>query len=210
MKDIIIVGAGSFGREMESWLELLPSFNKEFKIKGYLDNNLNALKGYPSDYRVLGKPLEYEFAENDCVLICVANTKAKKQLVSALRNKVQFFTYVAPSATIAKFTEINKGSIICPNALIATNAKIGEFVIINGGSQIGHDSEIGSFSSIMANVDLGGHVILGENVFIGSNATIIPGKKIASDIIIGAGSIIFQNLKKTGTYFGNPAKLITY
>ena len=58
----------------------------------------------------------------------------------------------------------------------------------------------------MASVDLGGNVNIGEEVFIGTKATIVPGKSIASNIIIGAGSLVIRNLKKVGSYFGNPAK----
>ena len=208
LKKLFIIGAGDFGREMESWLTLLKDFNNQWMVCGYLDDNINALEGFPSDYKVLGKPLEYSFAESDYVLMCVTNPAAKKYLTENLKKKVNFFTYIAPTAIIGKFAVIGMGSIISSNSIISTNTIVEEFVTINSGSQIGHDCKLGAYSSLMASVDLGGYVKLGERVFIGTNATIIPRKIISDGITIGAGSIVIRNLKKEGSYFGNPASLI--
>jgi acetyltransferase-like isoleucine patch superfamily enzyme len=60
----------------------------------------------------------------------------------------------------------------------------------------------------MANVDIGGNCEICDKVFIGSGATILPGIKIPENTIIGAGSVVFRNIKESGTYVGNPAKKI--
>ena len=207
-KRIYIIGAGDFGREMESWLEDLPNFKNEYEIKGYLDNDSKSLQNKPTDYEIVGTHEEMKFKENDYVVIAISNSKVRKRIAESLINKVNFFTYIAPNVTIGKFTKIGSGSIICSNCFISTNTVIGDFVIVNAGSNIGHDCIIESYCSLMANVDIGGSVILGEGVFIGTKATIIPKKRIFRGIIIGAGTIVIRNLNKVGTYFGNPAKYI--
>ena len=207
-KKIYIVGAGDFGREMESWLEDLPNFKNEYEIKGYLDNDSKSLQNKPTDYEIVGTHEEMEFKENDYVVIAISNSKVRKRIAESLINKVNFFTYIAPNVTIGKFTKIGSGSIICSNCFVSTNTVIGDFVIVNAGSNIGHDCIIESYCSLMANVDIGGSVILGEGVFIGTKATIIPKKIIFRGITIGAGTIVIRNLNKVGTYFGNPAKYI--
>jgi sugar O-acyltransferase (sialic acid O-acetyltransferase NeuD family) len=207
-KRIYIIGAGDFGREMESWLEDLPNFKNEYEIKGYLDNDSKSLQNKPTDYEIVGTHEEMEFKENDYVVIAISNSKVRKRIAESLINKVNFFTYIAPNVTIGKFTKIGSGSIICSNCFISTNTVIGDFVIVNAGSNIGHDCIIESYCSLMANVDIGGSVILGEGVFIGTKAMIIPKKRIFRGIIIGAGTIVIRNLNKVGTYFGNPAKYI--
>ena len=207
-KRIYIIGAGDFGREMESWLEDLPNFKNEYEIKGYLDNDSKSLQNNPTDYEIVGTHEEMEFKENDYVVIAISNSKGRKRIAESLINKVNFFTYIAPNVTIGKFTKIGSGSIICSNCFISTNTVIGDFVIVNAGSNIGHDCIIESYCSLMANVDIGGSVILGEGVFIGTKASIIPKKRIFRGIIIGAGTTVIRNLNKVGTYFGNPAKYI--
>lgn len=209
-KNLYLIGAGDLGREMESWLELLPDFHQEWEIKGYIDQNPNALKGFPSDYVVVGNPLNFDFSPDDSVLMCITNPRSKQHLASKLKDKVKFFSYIAPNSILCKYVKLGTGVVICPNSCISTNVQIGDFVYINSGTQIGHDSIISSYCSLMSHVDLGGHVKLGERVYMGTNSTIIPSKTVARDIIIGTGSIVIRNLKKKGTYFGNPAKIVEY
>ncbi len=209
-KKLYLIGAGDFGREMESWLELLPYFSKDWEIQGYLDQNPDALKGFPSDYKIVGSPLEYPLQPEDYILLCLANSSAKKHISQALKGKVRIFTYVAPNAIIGKFTTIGEGTIIAPNCIVSTNVIVNQFVTINCGTQIGHDCVIGPYSSLMPNADLGGGVRLGENVFMGTNSTIIPRRSIGDNIMIGAGSIVFKNLSNPGTYLGNPAKMLKF
>lgn len=207
-KKIYIIGAGDFGREMESWLEDLPNFKNEYEIIGYLDNDSKSLQNRPTNYKIVGNHQDIKFEKNDYVVIAISNSKVRKRIAESLMNKVNFFTYVAPNATIGKFTKIGSGSIICSNCFISTNTVIGDFVITNAGTNIGHDCIIESYCSLMANVDIGGSVIIGEGVFIGTKATIIPKKTILRGIVIGAGTMVIRNLNKVGTYFGNPAKFI--
>ena len=45
MLNIIIIGAGGFGREVYQWAK--DSFdNKEYKIKGFISNKPDDLKGF--------------------------------------------------------------------------------------------------------------------------------------------------------------------
>ena len=43
MKDLIIIGAGGFGRELFSAAREAVGFGEQFRIKGYLDANPSAL-----------------------------------------------------------------------------------------------------------------------------------------------------------------------
>ena len=45
MKDLIIVGASGFGRELVQWVEDVNANCPEWNILGFLDDNPNALLG---------------------------------------------------------------------------------------------------------------------------------------------------------------------
>jgi len=47
---------------------------------------------------------------------------------------------------------------------------------------------------------------IGNNVSIGSNATILP-VSICDGVVIGAGSVVVNDISEKGVYLGNPAKL---
>jgi sugar O-acyltransferase (sialic acid O-acetyltransferase NeuD family) len=206
--DVYIIGASGFGREIESWLSMSRDFNNHYSIKGYLDDSLNALDGYPSDYKVLGKIDDFQYKNEDLVLLGIADPAVKKDIVTRLKDKVSFLIFVSDKTIIGKNVEIGEGTIIAPNCVISTNIVIGRFATINLGTQIGHDSSISDFSSIMAHVDLSGKTKIGKSVFIGSNSTIFPGKEVGDNSKISAGSIVFNDVKENSLVYGNPAKSI--
>jgi sugar O-acyltransferase (sialic acid O-acetyltransferase NeuD family) len=209
-RNLYLIGASNFGREMESWLGLIPKGKRDWEFVGYLHSNSgdSPLIGYQTDYNILGSWEDYPFTATDYCIISVANCAWKEKIYLHLKGKVTFFTYIAPNAILGKYNIIGEGSIICPNCIVTTNVHLGKFTILNIGTQIGHDVTIGDFSSLMANVDLGGHVTLGKSVFIGSKATIIPKMKVEDSSIIGAGSVVIKKVKSGTTVFGNPAKEI--
>jgi len=202
---LFIVGAGDLGREMESWLDLIPEGQRDWKLMGFLSDDEEVLKSFPTDLSILGKIEEYPLYKKDYVILAIANVQSKKNVFKLLKDKVSFFTFVAPTAIIGKFSKIGQGSIIFPGAIISNNVVLGDFVNIGCGTQIGHDSIIMGFSSLMANVDVGGTCVIGEGVFLGTNCTCLPRIKIESGSYIGSGAIVTRKITRSGTYFGNPA-----
>ena len=206
-KRLFIIGAGGFGRELESWIYRSSEVLTEFELIGFLDDDPYALKDFPSKLSVVGD-LNCKFSSDDSVVVAIANPTIKEIIYNKLKEKVQFYTFIDSSAIVADYANIGEGSVICPFSIVSTNAKLGRLVSVNSGSQIGHDAILGDFSSLMANVDIGGEVKLAEKIFIGTNASIIPRISIVSGVTIGIGSIVFKKIKKAGTYIGNPAKKI--
>jgi sugar O-acyltransferase (sialic acid O-acetyltransferase NeuD family) len=207
-RKLYLIGASYFGREMESWLGLIPKEKRDWEFAGYLHSysENSPLTGYPTENSILGDWETYPLTKNDYCLITIADCQWKGEIYNMLKGKTTFLTYIAPNAVVGKFNLIGEGSIICPNCIITTNVHLGKCTTLNIGTQIGHDVTIGDFSSLMANVDLGGNVTVGNSVFIGSKATIMPKTKIEDSSIIGAGSVVIKKVKTGTTVFGNPAK----
>ena len=87
---------------------------------------------------------------------------------------------------------------------IANNVLIGPGVVIcsQNYNHIEIDTNINKQGYITA------PVIINENVWIGERAVILPGVTVGSNSVIGAGSVITQNIPSNCIYAGNPAKLI--
>ena len=49
MKDLIIVGAGGFGRELLQWIKDINRIERKWNIAGFIDDNVEALKNYKCD-----------------------------------------------------------------------------------------------------------------------------------------------------------------
>jgi sugar O-acyltransferase (sialic acid O-acetyltransferase NeuD family) len=205
---LFIVGAGGSGIEIESFLSTIPENKRDFKIEGYLDDNLSALKNTLSDYKILGKVLDYPLQRSDYVILAIANPQTKRVIYQQLKDKVKFYTFIDSTAFIGKYTEIGEGSIICPQCLISTNVKIGRCVYINSASQVGHNTSVGDFSSVMANVAIGGECIIDNEVYFGTGSVVIPRISICNNATIGAGAVVIRKIKESGSYFGNPSRRI--
>ena len=68
MKQIYIVGAGGFGREVFDWMMETLDLVEGIPL-GFLDDNLQALDGVSIQTSVVSKISDYKMGENDC-LIC--------------------------------------------------------------------------------------------------------------------------------------------
>lgn len=210
MKEIIIVGAGGFGRELLQWIKEINKLENRWEIKGFIDDNLEALDNYDCKYKILGKIKDWEPSKNEVFACAIANPKIKEKVVCLLKTKEAVFeSIIHPSAVIGESNKIGEGFIAYPNSVVTTNVVIGDFVTLLS-SGVGHDAKVGDFSTISSFCDITGYVNLGKRVFMGSHGTIIPSKKIGDDVYIGAGSVVISNLKNNIRVFGNPAKKIDF
>lgn len=58
-------------------------------------------------------------------------------------------------------------------------------------------------------LEFGRPVTIGRNVWIGGGAIILPGMTIGDDAIVGAGSVVTQDVAANVTVGGNPARALT-
>ena len=210
MKDIIILGATVFGREVLQWIKDINAVKPTWNIKGFLDDNLNALEGYPCDYRLLGTIKDWSPSENEEFVFAIASPKVKELLASILKSKGAKFAHVVhPTSIIGEFCKIGEGLVVTPRAKISPNVKIGNFVTILGCG-IGHDAEIGDFTTICGNCAINGHCKLGERVFVATSAVVAPSRRIGDDAYIAMGSMVMTHVKSNTKVMGNPAKRIDF
>lgn len=113
---------------------------------------------------------------------------------------------------IGPFVEIQKGVIIGRNTKIQSHSfvcelvKIGEDCVIAHGVMFINDT-FKRGGPAMGDKSLWKETVIGNRVSIGSNATILP-VSICDDVVIGAGSVVTNDITKPGIYAGNPARLL--
>ena len=207
MKDIVIVGAGGFGREVEWLIERINNIKPEWNILGFADDNIEKgnLVGHSKIIYNINDLTNIDKKLN--VVIAVGNAKTRKLLFDKLKNNlnISFPNLVDPSVILGDI-DIGKGNIICAGTIITVNVKIKDFTIINLDCTIGHDNIINDFVTIYPSVNVSGNVEIGECTEIGTGTQIIQGKNICNNCIIGAGAVVVKNIIKAGTYIGVPAK----
>lgn len=207
---LFILGAGSFGRELESWLGQGGANDDDWRLAGFLHSppDSDVLARFPTALGIVGDWRGFRFSQEDYVLLGVTDPSWKTRLWNDLHGRVTFFTYVSPYAIIGNFNAIGTGSVLAPNCTVTTNVSLGEGVTLNIGAGLGHDTHVGEFSSIMGRSSITGGVSIGPRSFVGAGAVLIPGISVGSDATIGAGSVVLRNVSEGTTVFGNPAKVI--
>lgn len=210
MKDLIIVGASGFGRELVQWIEDINHVEPEWNILGFIDDNPNALAGCHCDYKILGGIKGWRPKENEYFACALAFPSVKKMIVKDLKAKgAKFATLIHPTALVNKYAEIGEGVIVTPRSNINADTRIGNFVSILG-SGIGHDSTVGDWSTLSGRCSINGHVQVGSMVYVASGVSVAPSKKIGDGAHVGIGSVVISNIKAGNHVFGNPAKKMDF
>lgn len=209
MKQLVIVGAGGFGRELLQWCKDVQSVRKEWEILGFIDDNLKALDHYECDYDVIGTISEWQPMPDQVFALAIAEPRVKEKVVARLENRgANFISIIHPDARVGDFNKLGKGLVLYPNARITVNVVIGDFVTVLDNTSIGHDADIGDYTTISASCGVNGHVQVGKCTYFGCNASTIPGIRIGDNCHIGIGSVVVNNIKSGMHVFGSPAKRI--
>lgn len=209
MKDLYIIGAGGFGREVAWIVERINSIKPTWNLKGCIDDNETLWGSKEGEYHVFGG-CEYLSALEDVYAVCaVGSSNVRKKIIEKLKDtSVKFATLVDPSVLYSNSVKIGEGAIVCAGTIITVNVNIGDHVIVNLDCTIGHDAVIDDFVTIYPSVNVSGNVLIGECSELGTGTQIIQGKKVISNTIIGAGAIVVKDCIESGTYVGSPAKKI--
>ena len=207
MKSLLIIGANGFGRDIYNLATVCKGYLKEYQVKGFLDDNKNALKGYESIYPPIIDSLNNYQIQTDDVFVCaLGNVQSKKKCIQLiLENDGQFITLIHPSAHIDSNAKIGEGCIILQNAVLGSGSKIGNYVLIQISTIIGHDSLIGSYSRIDCHAVCVGGVIIEDEVTIHTSAVINHKVTVGKGAIVGANSFVIRKVEENSTMYGNPA-----
>lgn len=155
------------------------------------------------------KPLKEFDPEEWELMVAVAESSARFDIVSRLPKNTRYFSFIHKTALIMDSNvEIGYGSFIGAYSILTTNIKMGKHAILNRGNHIGHDCEIGDFFSAMPGSIVSGNVKIFDYVYLGNNSTIKEKISINSPCTVGMNAAVIKNINETGTYVGVPAKKI--
>ena len=130
--------------------------------------------------------------------------------------KIWHFVHIRDKAKIGKNCNIGKGVYMDTEVEIGDGVKIQNFVSIYKGVKIEDDVFIGPSVTFANDVYPrsfiwdGGKVVptlIKKGASIGANATILCGITVGEYSMIGAGSVVTEDVPDHGLVYGNPAEL---
>lgn len=208
MKNIVIIGAGGFAREVAWLIEEINKKNEQWNILGFIDDNTENIGKSLNGYKIIGNT-DYlnEMNKNIYAVIAIGNGKIRKKVVEKLKKR-KFGILIHPNVSISDSISIGEGSIICSGNILTVNINIGKHVIINLDCTIGHDAVIENFSTFLPGTNLSGETIVEECSTLGTGSTVIQGVKIGKNVMVGAGAVVIRDISDDSTAVGNPARII--
>jgi sugar O-acyltransferase (sialic acid O-acetyltransferase NeuD family) len=210
MKNIVLFGSGGHAKVIVDIIEK----EKLYQISGLIDPNRELgmeCFGYP----VLGSeddlPDLIKKYSIDGGFVAVGDNWARYLIAQKVLKMIPDFHFVKtvhPSSQIAGQVTLNRGTVVMPGAVINSGTEIGEFCIVNTNSSVDHDNVFGNYSSIMPNAATGGGVRVGEFSVLGMGANVLQEIQVGAHTVIGAGSVLLENIGDCSVVVGSPAKKI--
>ncbi|MCI1268542.1 MAG: acetyltransferase [Ruminococcus sp.] len=211
MYNLLIIGAGGCGREVLQWAKDMNKSTSTWNIKGFLDDNADALTGLRCDVSVVGSTDNYIPQVDDRFVCCIGNSCVRKSIIEKMESKgAVFANIIHPTAIVCDSALLGKATILYPYSIISDNAVLGDGCIINMHSTIAHDSILGEFCTVSAHCDVTGMCKLGDRVFMGSGSRTVPSARVGNDVFICAGSTVMSRIKAGMKVIGVPAKKVMF
>lgn len=211
MKDLIIIGAGGFGKEAAWLVERINAHLSQWNLIGFVDDDISKHSRLINGYKVLGGCEKIKDYPQAFVVCCIANTVVRKAIIEKISPyKNAFATLIDPAAIVCSKSKIGAGSVVCAGSVISVDIKIGSHNIIDVNSTVGHDATLFDYVTLYPSVNVSGNTVLGEGCEIGTGTQIIQGVKIGQRAIVGAGAVVNKDLPADCTAVGVPAKAIRF
>jgi sugar O-acyltransferase (sialic acid O-acetyltransferase NeuD family) len=209
INDLVIIGAGGFGREVAWLVEDINSKHLRWNLLGFIDEDRSKKGTYFNGYSVMGGFDDLHFDKTTYAVCAVGSPAFKKSLIDkAELAGLSFANLTHPSVLLSSNIQLGIGNIICANTILTVNISIGNHVILNLNCTVGHDVIINNYCTCAPAVNISGNVTMDEGCEIGTNASIIQSKRIGAWSIIGAGAVVTSDLPSNCTAVGVPAKAI--
>lgn len=211
MKDLVIIGAGGFAREVAWLIEENNKASNEWNILGYITGNCDQNESL--NYPILGGDdwlLDYNDEIN--AVCCIGSSKIRESIISKYKDKknIVFPNIISKDAIISNSVKLGKGNVICAGSILTVDITLHNFCIINLDCTVGHDAVLNDFVTLYPSVNVSGITNIGRCSELGTGTQIIQGKTIGDFSIVGAGSVVVKDIPEKCTAVGAPAKPIKF
>ena len=210
MRNLIIIGASGFAREIYDLAITCYGNDPDFKIKGFLSDSPSDIQemGYPP---VLAKIDEYIIEPGDVFFCGIGKVQDRKKTVEIIRDKGGvFINLIHPTANISPSVKLGIGVGIKSFCVISSDVTIGNFSFLQSSVIMGHDVQIGKYCQVNSFAFFAGYSKVCELGTINAGAKIIQNIVVEEEAVVGIGSVVLKKVRKGTTVFGVPAKELTF
>jgi sugar O-acyltransferase (sialic acid O-acetyltransferase NeuD family) len=187
MRQVVIIGAGGFGREV-AWI----CRRANLQVVGFCDDAESLQNGEFDGAPLLGSIEQAaKVLDGKIGFHCAIGDNRTRQALAgrALSIGWQPVTVIDPTAVIAENAQIGAGSFIGAMAFVAPETVIGRMVLINYHAGVGHGCSVGDFAQLCPGARVSGNCRLAEGAMIGSNGVLLPNRSVGAWATLGASAL---------------------
>ncbi len=209
VEKVVIIGAGGHGRVVA---DIIALSRKHEAVLAFIDDNAalwgDNIAGVPVFGGINRLKLMCRQYPGISVIVAVGNNSARQKIVTELKDYgIKYTSCIHPRAVIAGEVKMGMGVMVMAGAVINTGAIIGDHSIINTGATIDHDCILEDFVHISPGVNLAGKVKVDVRAHVGIGAAVLPCIKIGCGSMVGAGSVVVQDVPADAVAKGVPARV---
>lgn len=206
MKNLIIIGAGGMGRTIYSNALESVGYGEGFVVKGFIDDNLQALDGFENYPPIIDTIKDYVPQLDDVFVSSIGGAARRPCMEEIIGRGGEFMELIHQTARIYTNAKLGKGNFIGAYSVIGNDTVIGDYNMIQSYTVIGHDARIGNWNRIDTHVTCVGGIVIEDEVNIHTSAVISHNVRVETGAHVGALSFVIRKVKAGTTVMGIPAK----
>ena len=206
MKNLIIIGAGGMGRTVYSNALESIGYGKVFVVKGFIDDNQQALDGFHNYPPVIGSIRDYQPQEDDGFVSSIGGAARRPCMEEIISRGGEFMELIHQTARILTNAKLGKGNFVGAYTVIGNDAVVGDYNMIQAYTVIGHDARIGSWNRIDTHVTCVGGTVVEDEVNIHTSAVISHKVVVENGEQVGGMRLVKRRVKTGTTDMGKQAK----
>ncbi|MFN0030185.1 MAG: acetyltransferase [Acidimicrobiales bacterium] len=211
-RDLVLVGAGGFGRESIEVVRAINNQQRTWNLLGFLDDATTLQGRRVSGVSVLGSIGDAAHLQTASVTLCTgspANYSSRQHIAQRLGlSPDRYATLVHPSAAVPLSVQLGVGCVLQAGVVATADIVLGNHVLVMPGVVFTHDNVIGDFVTIGAGASFAGGVRVEPGAYIGAGVLVGAGCTIGAGSLLGLGAVVLRDVPPGQVWCGNPARYL--